>query len=163
MGKNVFVVGADAFNMRKVRALDIQVDHRIHELLSFEEVKDGGRYPVEACLRLAEERLEAFDGTIDAIVGYWDFPVTALVAILCRRHELPLPSLESVLRCEHKYWSRVEQRRVLPDLTPRFSEVDPFDDAAVDAIDVPYPLWIKPIKGTDSLLAFKVRSDAELY
>ncbi len=162
MSKNVFVVGADAFNMRKVRALDIPVDHRIHELLSFDEVKGGGRYPVEESLQLADERLEAFDGSIDAIVGYWDFPVTALVAILCRRHDLPSPSLESVLRCEHKYWSRVEQRKVLPDLTPRFAEVDPFDDGAVDAIDVPYPFWIKPIKGTDSLLAFKVRNDAEL-
>ena len=163
MSRNIFVVGADAFNMQKMRRLDIGVGHRIHELLSFDEVKGGGYYPVEDCLALAEQRLAAFDGSIDAIVGYWDFPVTAMVAILCQRHGLPSPSLESVLRCEHKYWSRVEQRRVIPEFTPAFTQVDPFSDDEVNNIELPFPFWIKPVKGTDSLLAFKVRNRADLH
>lgn len=162
MSKNVFVVGADPFNMQKVYNLDIGIDLNIHELLTFDEVKGNGFYPVQACLETAERRLSAFDGPIDAIIGYWDFPVTAMVAILCRRHNLPAPSLESVLRCEHKYWSRVEQCRVIPEFTPRFTEVDPFRDDDINAIDVPYPFWIKPVKGTDSLLAFKVKNRKDL-
>ena len=162
MPRNIHVVGADPFNMQKMYNLDIGIDHRVHELLSFDEVKGGGEYPVEECLELAEQRLAAFDGTIDAIVGYWDFPVTPLVAILCRRHGLPTPSLESVLRCDHKYWSRLEQARILPEFTPRFTEVDPFKDEDLAAIDIPYPFWIKPVKGTDSLLAFRVGNDREL-
>ncbi|RRQ21739.1 ATP-grasp domain-containing protein [Thiohalobacter thiocyanaticus] len=162
MPENIFVVGADAFNMRKMRNLNIGTEHRIHELLSFDEVKGGGYYPVEECLALAERRLNAFEGSIDAIVGYWDFPVTVMVPILCHRRNLPSPSLESVLRCEHKYWSRIEQRKVIPEFTPPFTEVDPFDDAEVNNIELPYPFWIKPIKGTDSLLAFKVRNRQDL-
>ena len=162
MSTNIFIVGADPFNMKKVRAVDIGVDYRLHELLSFDEVKGQGFYPVEQCLCKARERLQAFEGSIDAILGYWDFPVTTMIPILCREYGLPSPSLESVLRCEHKYWSRLEQRKVIPDMTPRFAAVDPFDDAAVGAIDVPFPFWIKPVKGTDSLLAFRVRNRREL-
>ena len=162
VSKNVFVVGADPFNMAKMRSVEIDADYQLHELLSFDEVKGKGFYPVEQCLTTARERLDAFDGPIDAILGYWDFPVTVMIPILCREYGLPSPSLESVLRCEHKYWSRIEQRKVIPDMTPRFDAVDPFDDAAVDAIGIPFPYWIKPIKGTDSLLAFKVRNRREL-
>ncbi|BCO32166.1 hypothetical protein TspCOW1_22690 [Thiohalobacter sp. COW1] len=162
MSSNIFVVGADPFNMEKVRRLNLGVDHRIHELLSFDEVKGGGYYPVEDCLALAEQRLAAFDGSIDAIVGYWDFPVTAMTAILCRRHGLTTPTLESVLRCEHKYWSRLEQCRAIPEFTPGFTQVDPFSDDEINNIELPYPFWIKPVKGTDSLLAFRVRNREDL-
>ncbi len=162
MSKNVFIIGADTFNMRKVRKVEIDADFKLHELLSFDEVKGKGLYPVEECLAKARERLEKFDGSIDAIIGYWDFPVTTLVPILCREYGLPSPTLESVLRCEHKYWSRLEQHKVIPDMTPRFGVVNPFDDAAIKEIDVPFPFWIKPVKGTDSLLAFKVRNRREL-
>lgn len=162
MSKNIFIIGADWFNMQKVRKVEIDAEFKLHELLSFDEVKGKGFYPVEECLAKAKERLQEFDGSIDAIIGYWDFPVTTIVPILCREYGLPSPSLESVLRCEHKYWSRLEQRKVIPDMTPRFDVVDPFDDAAVNAIDVPFPFWIKPVKGTDSLLAFKVRNRREL-
>lgn len=162
MSRNVFVVGADPFNMQKVYNLDLGIDLKIHELLTFDEVKGNGYYPVEECLETAEQRLGDFDGSIDAIVGYWDFPVTAMVAILCRRHGLPSPSLESVLRCEHKYWSRVEQNKVIPEFTPKFTQIDPFSDEDIENIDVPYPFWIKPVKGTDSLLAFKVKNKKDL-
>ncbi|MBS0003543.1 MAG: ATP-grasp domain-containing protein [Thioalkalivibrio sp.] len=162
MSKNIFIVGADWFNMQKVKTVEIDADFKLHELLSFEEVKGKGFYPVEECLAKAKQRLQEFDGSIDAIIGYWDFPVTTLVPILCREYELPSPSLESVLRCEHKYWSRLEQRKVIPDMTPRFDVVDPFDDAAVNGIDIAFPFWIKPVKGTDSLLAFRVRNRREL-
>ncbi|WP_018145775.1 MULTISPECIES: acetyl-CoA carboxylase biotin carboxylase subunit family protein [unclassified Thioalkalivibrio] len=162
MAKNIFIVGADPFNMKKIRAVDIGIDYRLHELLSFDEVKAKGFYPVEECLGKARERLQEFDGSIDGILGYWDFPVTTMVAILCREYGLSSPSLESVLRCEHKYWSRLEQHKVIPGMVPRFDVLDPFDDAAIDAMDVPFPFWIKPVKGMDSLLAFRVGNRRQL-
>ncbi len=36
MDKNIFIVGADPFNMKKIRAVDIGVDYKTHELLSFD-------------------------------------------------------------------------------------------------------------------------------
>ena len=64
-----------------------------------------------------------FDGRIDAIVGYWDFPVSTLVPILGERYGIRSTSLESVVKCEHKYWSRLEQQKVI-DRHPRFGRVD---------------------------------------
>ncbi|PBO28010.1 hypothetical protein CLM84_22600, partial [Streptomyces albidoflavus] len=33
-------------------------------------------------------------------------------------------SLESIVRCEHKYWSRLVQREVAPEAVPGFGLVD---------------------------------------
>ncbi len=79
--------------------------------------------PLRRLLEKAERRLEAFDGPVDAIVGYWDFPVSSMVPILCERHGLPTASLESVVKCENKYWSRLEQQKAC-DAHPPFALVD---------------------------------------
>ena len=71
----------------------------------------------------AQGVLDAFDGRIDAIVGYWDFPVSTLIPILSERYGTRSTSLESVVKCEHKYWSRLEQQKVT-DRHPRFGRVD---------------------------------------
>ena len=42
----------------------------------------------------AREQLEAADPPPDAIVGYWDFPVSSMVPILCRERGLASASLE---------------------------------------------------------------------
>ena len=61
-------------------------------------------------LQEAEGQLNSFDGSIDAIVGYMDFPVSTMLPILCRKFNVRSPSLESLLKCEHKFWSRSVQR-----------------------------------------------------
>jgi biotin carboxylase len=40
--------------------------------------------------------------------------------------------------------------------------VDPFDNDAADKIEIDYPFWLKPIKATESMLAFKIADDKEL-
>jgi biotin carboxylase len=118
----------------------------------------GDEIPVDDLLREAESRIEAFDGHIDAIVGFWDFPVSTIVPVLCRRFGLRGASLESVLRCEHKYWSRLVQREVIDEYPP-FAVVD-LDDPHPPA-EVAYPLWLKPVKSFSSKLAFEVTGDED--
>jgi biotin carboxylase len=79
-----------------------------------------------------------------------------LAPILSHEHGLPSPSLESVLRCEHKYWSRREQAASIPECVPDFSVFDPFDDDALASIDVSYPFWVKPVKSFASQLGFRI-------
>jgi hypothetical protein len=69
----------------------------------------------------ARDTLRSFDGPIDAVVGYWDLPSIVMLPILRREFGLRGPTLESVLRCQHKYWSRVEQARAVPDEVPGFA------------------------------------------
>jgi len=117
--------------------------------------------PLHELLPKATAQLEAFSGSIDAIVTYWDFPSSTILPILRRRFGLPGTSLEAVLKCEHKYWSRLEQARVAPEHVPRFCALDPFADDPLATIPLAFPFWIKPVKAHSSHLGFKIRDRAE--
>ena len=160
--KNIFVFGADEFNLAQMRALEGAGSYRFHALFDHREVKAGPAFPVQALYEGARERLDSFAGSIDAIVGYWDFPVSTMLPLLRKPYGLPSPTFEAVLKCEHKYWSRLEQQQVIPDYIPEFCVVDPFADDVHQQITVEFPFWIKPVKGASSHLGFKVRNRAEL-
>jgi hypothetical protein len=163
MRKNIFVVGADQFNCEQLKRSRKAANYQFHNLLTFDEVKGNGRYPpFNDLIDRAEALLDKFDGSIDAIIGYWDYPVNAMVPILCEKHGLPSLSTEAELKCDHKVWSRLEQRQVIPQHTPAFCAVNPFAEDPLSQIDLAFPFWIKPIKGTDSLLAYQVNNREEL-
>jgi hypothetical protein len=61
-----------------------------------------------------------------------------------------------VLKCEHKYWSRLQQVASVPDHVPRFSAFDPFAEDPLDEIDLDYPFWVKPVKAHSSHLGFRI-------
>ncbi|HSR72145.1 MAG TPA: hypothetical protein VLL72_07165 [Kiloniellales bacterium] len=163
--KNVFVVGLEPFNLKLLHRLPDANDYEFHELLSYEEaVRVRSRdIDLDALLDTAQRRLAAFSGTIDGIMGYWDFPTSVIVPVLLRRQGLPGPRLEAVAACEHKYWCRTEQQRVIPDLVPRFCAVDPHAADPLSSIDLPFPFWIKPVKAHSSYLGFKIRNAADFH
>ena len=125
MTRNVFVLGCDRFNLDQIKSARAAEGCRFHALTTYDEAKAGDEIPAEKLLDKARARLDAFDGSIDAILGWWDFPVSTLLPILRREYGTPGPTLESTLRCEHKYWSRLEQSRSVPDHIPAFRLFDP--------------------------------------
>ena len=102
-------------------------------------------------------------GKIDAIASYYDFPGTVLVPVIAEKYGLPGPSLESVLKCKHKFWSRIEQQKVVPDHIPKFRAFDPFDEQAYDKLEMIPPFWIKPTKSFRSFLAYRISSETHFY
>ncbi|QFU90460.1 argininosuccinate lyase [Amycolatopsis sp. YIM 10] len=153
---DVFVVGLDEENERTLHRIPDAENYRFHGLLTIEDIQHG-EIPIEELLEKAQRELDAFDGEISAIIGYWDFPVSTMVPMLCRRYGLPSAPLEAIVKCEHKYWSRLEQSKVI-DEVPEFAIVDLAGDAEKpEKID--YPLWLKPVKSFSSGLAFKVTDD----
>lgn len=160
MAKNIFVAGLDEFNLALLAPLGEQRDLVFHSLLSVHEVKRRESYSPETLIQKAERQLEAFPGTIDAIVGYWDFPTTCLVPFLNQKRGMPGPAMESVLKCEHKFWSRIEQRQVFSDI-PEFCAVHPLKADARSQVTLPYPFWIKPVKAFASQLGFRINNDQE--
>ena len=162
MKKNVFVIGLDDHNteilktLRRVKSGDI----KIRQLLEYEETHGAAEYPIEDMLQKAVSGINDFPGPIDAITAFWDFPVSCMVPVLCAKYGLPSASLESVLMCEHKYWSRTEQKKVIPEHIPGFQSFDPFDDDALEKLkqSLNYPFWIKPIKSFGSHLGFRIRN-----
>lgn len=160
--KNVFVVGLEPFNLQLLKAVRHADDYAFHGLLSYDEIAAAKRFDLEALFDKARRILRDFGGAVDAIVGYWDFPTVLMMPILRREFGLRGPTLESVLRCEHKYWARRLQAEVVPDEVPEFRLVDPFHPAAPDRIDLAYPFWIKPIKAHSSLLGFRISNRRDL-
>ncbi|MDY6979497.1 MAG: D-alanine--D-alanine ligase [Pseudomonadota bacterium] len=158
MSSNIFVVGLDDFNLSQLRSLRHANEYQFHSLLSYQAIKRPVLKPIEHLLQQAYTKLDNFEGSIDAIVGYWDFPVSTILPILRRRYNLPGPDLEAVLKCEHKYWSRCLQIEVAPELVPEFQLVNPFDPNAEDAIELEFPFWLKPIKSASSYLGFKINN-----
>ncbi|MDJ0932306.1 hypothetical protein [Breoghania sp.] len=138
--RNIFVVDLDPFNLNLLRSVRHADEYVFHDLLDFEEIAAAARFNLEALLEKARDTLRAFDQPIDAIVGYWDFPTILMMAILRRELGLSGPTHESVLRCEHKYWARLEQAKVIPGEVPPFELVDPFDEAAVDRFGLTFPI-----------------------
>lgn len=163
MFKNIFIVGLDEFNLIKLKSLSRATEYNFHPLLRYEEIRGVESYSFQELLEKAQAKLEEFQGTIDAIVGYFDFPISDMVPILCKKQGLTSASLESVVKCEHKYWSRLEQRKSIPDNIPNFDIFDPFDEQALAKISLEYPFWIKPIKSFRSFLGFRINSDEEFY
>lgn len=159
--KNIFVFGADKFNLAQMQALESAKNYRFHDLFSHQQVKTGPEYPVKKLYEGALAQLEQFPGSVDAIVGYWDFPVSTLLPLLRQPYGLASPSYEAVLKCEHKYWCRLEQKRSVPEYIPDFCAVNPFAHHPEQAVTVKYPFWIKPVKAASSHLGFMVRNDEE--
>lgn len=161
MTKNVFVVGMNELNAARLKRLRGVEDVNFHPLLTSAEVSDTQIFDIPDMLRRAEETLDAFDGSIDAIVGYIDFPVSTMLPLLCEKYGTRNASLEALLKCEHKYWSRKVMAEVIPDHTPNFTAFDPFDDEALSKIGeagLRFPFFVKPIKSSGSRLGFRIDS-----
>ncbi|MBP3193016.1 ATP-grasp domain-containing protein [Natronogracilivirga saccharolytica] len=160
--KNLFVIGLNEFNRARLEGLQHADEYEFHELLSYEEVTEQDEYPVIDLLQKAENIIAGFQGTVDGIIGYMDFPVSTMVPVLCERFGLRSASVNAFIKCEHKYWSRVEQQQSIPDHIPRFCLFDPFSDNPADEITLAYPFWIKPVKSFGSHLGFMIRNKSDL-
>ena len=160
--KNIFVLGMNDANRRRLAGLPQAETVEFHTLLAYEESHGAREYRIDDIHERARRRLHEFDGTIDGIIGFWDFPVSTMLPMLCDEFGLVGPTLESVLRCEHKSWSRQIQQETVPEVTPRFVAFDPYDDDAVANIDLPYPYWLKPVKSFASHLGFRIDDRDEL-
>src|SRR5699024_12881160 len=67
--------------------------------------------------------------------------------------------LTDVVKCEHKYWSRLIQQQVIEEI-PKFGLVDPYRDPLPPA-GMSFPMWIKPVKSFASMLAIRVDNQTE--
>ncbi len=154
--KNVFIIGLNDFNLNMLKQLKGAENLEFHGLLTPEEIYDTEVFPIADMIKRAKEELHAFDGTIDGIPGYMDFPVSTMLPILCKEFGTPTVSLEALLKCEHKYWARICQQEAIPEHIPDFKAFDPFDDDALSKIGLGFPFFVKPIKSSGSRLGFRI-------
>ncbi len=158
--KNVFIIGLDEFNLDKLNRLPEAPGCNFLPALEFSEIRGIDKISIPEMIQRIDARV-AQAGSIDAVASYYDFPGSVLVPIIAEKYDLPGPSLESILKCENKYWSRLEQQKVIPEHIPQFLAFDPFDEQAYDKIGFVAPFWIKPIKSFHSYLAFRINDETQ--
>ena len=137
MTENVFVLGLDAHNAHLLHGLPDADRYRFLPLLSDGELAGGESVDLPGLLDAAQRQVEAFvaaEGPVHALIGFWDFPVSTMVPILCERLGLRWATTEAVVKCEHKYWSRLEQAKVI-DEVPAFGEA--LRDTTSDRLGTP--------------------------
>lgn len=161
MIRNVFVLGLDQHNGEILRRLPGAENLAFHPVLTPKRLQ-GARIEFPELLHQAEEVLVAFDGTVDAIVSFWDFPMVTMVPILCARRGLPSADLTAVLRCEHKYWARLVQSSAIEEL-PAFGLLDLDIPEPVLPEGMRYPVWIKPVNAASSEGAYRLTDEADLH
>ena len=159
MTRNVFLIALDEFNLETMEGLPETKRYTFHSLLPQGEVLKADEYDYEELLAKANAELRDFDGTVDGIATWWDFPSSGLAPVLSERWDCYGPSLRSVAVLEHKYWSRLAQRAVAGEHVPAFAAFDPFMDDPLDNIQrhgVDFPFWLKPVKSVGSYLGFYI-------
>ncbi|WMS41862.1 ATP-grasp domain-containing protein [Acuticoccus sp. MNP-M23] len=159
MTKNVFVIGMNDLNHERLKRLKGVEDVVFHGVIDPAIVYEVEDYNIPSLLEIAERQIRAADVPVDAIIGYMDIPVSTMLPLLAKKFGTRATSLESLLKCEHKFWSRTVQREVIPEHIPAFTAFDPFDDDALSKIGqsaLSFPFFVKPIKSSGSRLGFRV-------
>ncbi len=163
MKKNIFVIALDEFTKKLFGTIRQADSYRFHSLLPPEKIVAAANYSMPELLAEACRKLEDFNAPVDAIVSYWDFPATLMLPTLRRAAGLTTTSTESLLRCEHKFWSRAIQREVVPEMVPRVAAFDPFAENPLSQVDLDFPFWIKPVKAHSSILGFRIECPADFH
>lgn len=97
---------------------------------------------------------------VDGVFGSSDASAHLAVHLAAIRG-LPGPSPEAFMRCHDKLESRRLQRDAVPRATPKFFSLDP-SAPIPDPLPLPFPLFVKPVAGHLSQLAFPARDRREL-
>lgn len=160
--KNVFVVGLDEFNRQKLERIPYEHELVSHAALDISGIRGVDHFDMKSLIDKAARNTRGAGVPVDAIAAYYDFPATDLVPILAQMFGVPGPSLESVLKCEHKYWSRLEHQKSIPEYIPQFHAFDPLSEDPLADISLMPPYWIKPIKSFRSFLAFRINDPGDL-
>jgi biotin carboxylase len=100
------------------------------------------------------------EAEIDGVMASDDYPGSIVAAAIADRLNLPGPSPEKILLCQHKYYSRIAQREAMPEAVPSFALLQ--TDGSVAAGEVTFPTFVKPVKSFFSVLAERVENAEEL-
>jgi biotin carboxylase len=113
-------------------------------------------------LREMEAVIAKVAGTpLAGIITTDDYPGSALAAAIAKRLGLPGPDPAVALICQHKYLARVEQAKLVPQAVPRFTLIDVAPGAPLPQ-NLPFPLFVKPVKSFFSIGAERVDTKSAL-
>ena len=111
--------------------------------------------------RFVDRMVCRYHGRVDAVFSSNEQFGALAAALVAERLALPGVNPASLLRAQHKYEARLRLRAVAPDLCPDF-ELIPYSITLDAARRLRYPLFVKPVKATFSVLARRCDSPEQL-
>lgn len=125
------------------------------------EEPDLSAQPLDIIKLMDEVVRNHYDDSLAGITSGVGYPGMSATAVLTERLGLPGPKPAPILLCEHKYYSRVEQAKLVASATPKFHLIDPKDLSTIDNIST-FPGFLKPVKSCMSKNAFQIKNKDEL-
>ena len=125
------------------------------------------RFPENARLlafnvrRTIDKLVNKYRGRIDGVISNNEQFGALIAAAVAQRLGLPGTDPAVIIAAQHKYYARCLQQKIVPEATPRFS-VFPYKVRTAAEVGLAFPLYVKPVKATYSVLARRVESFAEL-
>lgn len=117
--------------------------------------------PLDIAKLLDETVQRHYDDNLVGITSGVGYPGMSATAVLAERLDLPGPKPAPILLCEHKYYCRVKQAKIVPTATPEFHLIDPKNLDSVDKISM-FPGFLKPVKSCMSKNAYTIQDRDEL-
>ncbi len=111
--------------------------------------------------RYADKLVKKYGGRIDGVISNNEQFGALIAAVVAQRLGLPGTDPAVIIAAQHKYYARCLQQKIMPEATPRFS-VFPYQLHSAADVGLPFPLYVKPVKATYSVLARRVDSFDEL-
>ncbi|MFZ0486512.1 MAG: ATP-grasp domain-containing protein [Arenicellales bacterium] len=159
--QQIYVIGLNDFNLKKLKGTRDAGSCEFHGVIEPAALMETEDFSMKDLIETARRQLRGARKGVDALVIYFDFPVSTMWPILCQEFGLRSPSLTSLLKCEHKYWSRIQQKEVIPEHVPGFAAFDPNGEDPLSDIPFDFPFWIKPIKSSGSRLGFRINNKTD--
>lgn len=113
----------------------------------------------DAFIRRAVDDLSAMK--VRGVTSSSDYPGCLLASFVAQELGLPGPDPRSLLLCSHKYYARLAQSAAVPEATPQFRLLNPRATPFRD-FDLPFPVFVKPVKSWFSQFARRVESFEEM-
>jgi biotin carboxylase len=124
-------------------------------------VGGGGAEGAPEVVPLIEETAKRYEAAgLSGVTSGVAYPGMTAAAVVARRLGLRGPDVRSVLLCEHKFYSRLAQRELVPEATPDFGLVEPKSPRAPEGMS--FPVFVKPVKSSFSMNARLVTCEEEL-
>ncbi len=111
--------------------------------------------------RFVERMVQRYQGRIDAVFSSNEQFGALAAALIAQRLGLPGAEPASLLLAQHKYEARVRLREIAPELCPEFALI-PYTITQAEARRLRYPLFVKPVKATFSVLARRCDTPEQL-
>lgn len=99
--QNLFVLGAEPFNMERLTHLPAAEYCDFHSGLDLADIRHIDEFDMEAIIEKSFAQIESAGVPVDGVVAYYDFPASTLVPIVAQRFGLRGPTVRSVMKCEN--------------------------------------------------------------